>query len=215
MRLVHQQNKWTLTIQGRLVAAVSSIALMWFMLTNIHPFLAVDHPIKADILVVEGWLPDFAVKEAIAEFERGGYQKLVTTGTPLEKGFYLAQYDNFAELTAATLVELGFDRDRLVAVPAPEVVRNRTAASAIALRQWIRNSGLKIQSINLYTYDVHARRSWLVFKQTLAPSVKVGVISVKAISYEPKKWWISSAGVRTIISETVAYIYARFVDWRS
>lgn len=215
MRLVHQQNKWTLTIQGRLVAAVSSIALMWFMLTNIHPFLAVDHPIKADILVVEGWLPDFAVKEAIAEFERGGYQKLVTTGTPLEKGFYLAQYDNFAELTAATLVELGFDRDKLVAVPAPEVVRNRTAASAIALRQWIRNSGLKIQSINLYTYDVHARRSWLVFKQTLAPSVKVGVISVKAISYEPKKWWISSAGVRTIISETVAYIYARFVDWRS
>jgi len=215
MRLVHQQKKWTLTIQGRLVATVTLIALMWFMLTNIHPFLAANHPIKADILVVEGWLPDFAVKEAIAEFERGGYQKIVTTGTPLEKGFYLAQYDNFAELTAATLVELGFDQDKLVAVPAPEVVRNRTAASAIALRQWIGNSGLKIESINLYTYDVHARRSWLVFKQTLAPKVKVGVIAVRSISYEPRRWWISSAGVRTIISETIAYIYARFVDWRS
>jgi len=188
---------------------------MVLLLTHIHSFLAPSSPIQADVLVVEGWMEDYALKQAISEFNRGGYQKLITTGLPLEQGFYLAQYKNFAELAAATLIELGFERDKLVAVPAPNVIKNRTATSAIALRQWIDNSNLKIGSINLFTFDAHARRSWLIFKQALAPDIKVGVIAAKPLSYDPKQWWISSEGVRSIIGEAIAYIYARFVDWRS
>jgi hypothetical protein len=188
---------------------------MLFLLTHIQPFLAPTSPIKADILVVEGWIPDYALKNAIAEFKTGGYQKLVTTGVPVELGYYLIQYKNLAELAAATLIALGFDQDKLVAVPAPEVIRDRTVASAVALRQWIADSDLKVESINLYTFDVHARRSWLIFKQALAPEIKVGVIVVENQKYDPKQWWIYSEGVRRIISETIAYIYARFVNWRA
>jgi hypothetical protein len=215
MRLIHRQQKWVLTVQGWLVTLVCVAACMLFLLTHIQPFLAPTSPIKADILVVEGWIPDYALKNAIAEFKTGGYQKLVTTGVPVELGYYLIQYKNLAELAAATLIALGFDQDKLVAVPAPEVIRDRTVASAVALRQWIADSDLKVESINLYTFDVHARRSWLIFKQALAPEIKVGVIAVENQKYDPKQWWIYSEGVRKIISETIAYIYARFVNWKA
>ena len=86
---------------------------MLFIRSQIHPFLAVSAPIKADALVVEGWMRDDAVKEAITEFDRGGYKILIVTGAPIAKGYYLSQYKNFAELTTATLVTLGFDKDKL------------------------------------------------------------------------------------------------------
>ena len=214
MRLIHQQKTWVLTAQGWLVTITIIVALILFWITHVHPFLAPYSPIKADILVVEGWLEDYVIKNAIKEFEKGGYQKLITTGLPLPRGFYLSQYKNFAELAGATLITLGFDPDKLVVVPAQNVIINRTDASAIALRQWIANSDLKVKSINLYTYDVHARRSWLIFKHTLAPDIQVGVIAVKSLNYDAKHWWSSSEGVRSIISETIAYLYARFVNWR-
>ena len=214
MRLIHQQKTWVLTVQGWLFTLTCIAVLILFGITHVHPFLAPYAPIKADLLVVEGWLEDYVIKKAMKEFESGGYQKLITTGLPLPRGYYLSQYKNFAELSAASLITLGFDPDKLVAVPAPNVSVNRTDASAIALRQWIANSDLKVKSINLYTFDVHARRSWIVFKRTLAPEIKVGVIAVKSISYDPKHWWSSSEGVRSIISEAIAYLYARFINWK-
>ena len=215
MRATARKNKWVLAFQACLITLACIAIFMVLLLTHIHSFLAPSSPIQADVLVVEGWMEDYALKQAITEFNRGGYQKLITTGLPLEQGFYLAQYKNFAELAAATLIELGFDRDKLVAVPAPNVIKNRTATSAVALREWIDNSDLKIGAINLFTFDAHARRSWLIFRQALAPKIKVGVIAVKPLSYNPKQWWISSEGVRSVIGEAIAYIYARFVDWRA
>lgn len=216
MRLIHRKEMWVPTAQGWLVTFLFVITLMLLIITHIHPFLAPYSPIKAEVLVVEGWINDYAIKDAINEFERGGYQKLITTGLPLGRGYYLARYKNFAELSAATLIALGFDREKVVAVPTSDsVVRNRTSASAKALRQWLTNSGSQVKSINLYTFDVHARRSWIIFKQALAPEIQVGIIAVKSRNYNPKYWWISSEGVRSILSEGIAYIYARLIDWKS
>jgi acyl-CoA synthetase (AMP-forming)/AMP-acid ligase II len=215
MRLIERKEVWVLTAHGWLVILGCVIALMLFLFTHIHSFLAPTSPIKADILVVEGWMEDYAIKSAIKEFEKGRYQKVITTGTPVQLGYYLSQYKTTAELAAATLMALGFAPDKVVSVSAPEVVRNRTAASAAALREWIAKSDLKVKSINLYSYDVHTRRSWLVFKQALEPEIKVGVIAVEPYNYNPKQWWISSAGVRSIIAETIAYLYARIVSWKA
>jgi hypothetical protein len=215
MGLIHRQEVWVLTVQGWLVVLGCFATLIIFLLTHVHSFLAFNSPIKADVLVVEGWIPDYAIEKAIIEFKSGGYQKLITTGVPMELGFYLAQYKNAAEVSAATLKRLGFEQDKLVAVPAPQVIRNRTYASANALRKWLASSDLKIKSINLYTFDVHTRRSWLIFKEALAPEIEVGAIAVSSYDYNPNQWWISSEGVRSIISEMIAYIYARFINWKA
>ncbi|WP_293126130.1 YdcF family protein [Microcoleus sp. bin38.metabat.b11b12b14.051] len=213
--LIRRRETWAITWQGWVIAIASLIITMTFIITNIHPFLAVNAPIKADILVVEGWLPDYAVESAIAEFKKGGYRQLVTTGLPVGKGYYLAEYKNYAELTAATCIALGFDKDKVVAVPAPSVVKHRTAASAIALRDWLATSPLKVDSINLYSFGTHARRSWMVFKEVLHPEIKVGIIAAVPQDYNPQEWWKSSEGFRTVTGEIIAYIYARFVDWKA
>ncbi|MCZ0903828.1 YdcF family protein, partial [Microcoleus sp. HI-ES] len=126
IRLIRRREMWVITRESWVIASTGLIILMLLILTNIHPFLAVNAPIKADILVVEGWLPDYAIESAIAEFKKGEYSQLITTGVPLSKGFYLAEYKNYAALTAATFIALGFDKNQVVAVPAASVVKHRT-----------------------------------------------------------------------------------------
>lgn len=215
IRLIHRQQKWTLTAQGWGIAIAFTATLIIFMITQIHPFLAVNYPIKADVLVVEGWVPDYALKQALIEFKNGSYRQIITTGTPLPTGYYLAEYKNFAELSAATLKALGLKTEKLVVIATPDAIKDRTYASAATVRQWLLNSDLKLESINLFTFDVHARRSWLIYKQALAPKIKAGVIAVESLDYDSNSWWSSSAGVRTVISETIAYIYALFASLKT
>jgi Ni,Fe-hydrogenase III small subunit len=214
IRLIKRQEMWTLTAQGWVIAIALMISVMFFNITHLYPFLAVTSPIKADVLVVEGWVTDYAVEQAFTELKSNSYRQIFTTGGPVERGFYLAEYNNFAAIAAATLKKLGVQPEKVTVVPTPDVIKDRTHASAIALRQWLANSNLPINSMNLLTSDAHARRSWLIFQQVLAPKIKVGIIAAKPLNYNPNKWWTSSEGVRTVISETIAYIYALFVNWR-
>ena len=68
--------------------------------------------------------------------------------------------------------------------------------------------GLAKTSIDVISLGVHARRTWFLFEKVF-PSVSVGIISIKSNNYDPTQWWLFSAGVRDVISETVAYLYAR------
>lgn len=211
--LVEYKPQWTLTLRGWLIAFLVAAAMLLLAIARIHSFLAFSKPIKADALVVEGWLGDDALKGAIVEFERRGYKILVTTGSPLSRGFYLSEYKNSAELASASLAALGFDASQIATVPSPKVKRNRTAAAAVAVRAWLATTDSAIKSINLYSSNVHSRRSWLVFKQVLGPEINVGVISHPTADYEPNSWWTTSAGVRSVISETIAFFYSRLTNW--
>jgi uncharacterized SAM-binding protein YcdF (DUF218 family) len=213
IRLLKRQEMWTLTAQGWVIAIALMISVIFFNISHLYPFLAVTSPIKADVLVVEGWVTDYAVEQAFSEFKSGSYRQIFTTGGPVERGFYLVEYNNFAAIAAATLKKLGVQAEKVTVVPAPDVIKDRTHASAIALRQWLANSKFPIKSMNLLTSDAHARRTWLIFQQVLAPKIKVGIIAAKPVNYNPDKWWTSSEGVRTVTSEIIAYIYALFVNW--
>lgn len=46
-----------------------------------------DNSINADILVVEGWLPDYALKQSIKKFYAGKYKVMVTIGTQMPISF--------------------------------------------------------------------------------------------------------------------------------
>lgn len=204
-----------LTFQGWVIAIALMITLMMFVITHIQPFLAVNSPIEADVLVVEGWIPDYAIKAALMEFQADSYRHLVTTGIPLDRGYYLAEYNNFAEIAAATLKKMGLEEEKITIIPSPEVRKDRTYASAIAFSQWLENTDINPQAINIVSESTHARRSWLIYKKVLTPKMKVGIISIPSQNYDSRKWWIYSAGVRSVINETVAYVYALIVNWRT
>ena len=47
------------------------------------------------------------------------------------------------------------------------------------------------------------------FKKPLGKNVAFGVIAVPNPDYDARHWWSYSEGVREVIGETVAYVYAR------
>lgn len=208
LRLFCRRERWVLTAQGWILALLCFAIVLFGILFNLHPFLAVNEPIQADALVVEGWMHDDSLKLAIVEFNQRPYKKLITTGGPLDQGFYLAEYKTFAEMSAATLTKLGFDQSKLVAVPTEAVVRNRTYASALTVKKWLERSASNIQAINLISEDVHARRSWMLYRKALSPKVKVGILATPHPDYSASDWWTTSSGVRTVMSELFAYLYA-------
>ncbi|MEM7554568.1 MAG: ElyC/SanA/YdcF family protein [Cyanobacteria bacterium P01_A01_bin.84] len=215
IQLIKRQEIWMLTFQGLVVAIALIAVLTMFVMTQIQPFLAVNHPIAADVLVVEGWMSDYGIKAALNEFKAGSYRQIVTTGIPVKKGYYLAEYNNFAEIAAATLKKMGLEEENITIVPSPEVKKDRTYASAIAFRQWLENTDIQPQAINIVSESTHARRSWFLYKKVLESKMKAGIISIPSQSYNPQKWWKYSAGVRSVINETIAYLYALIFSWRA
>jgi uncharacterized SAM-binding protein YcdF (DUF218 family) len=184
------------------------VALLVLVFLKIHPFLAVTAPVPAKVLVVEGWVPDYAIAEALEEYTKNGYDWVFTTGGPLRIGGYLAQHKDFANLAAATFERMGMPTNRVRAVPTEEKFRNRTYASAVALRSYLESQGIQCNAINLVTEGTHARRSRFCFQRALGPGVQVGVISVENRDYSSDRWWRYSSGVKMILGETVALLYA-------
>ena len=208
--LIAYQPSWGLTLKGWLFSILLLVAITIFLILNIYPFLALSVPIKAEALVIEGWIGDDGIKGAMAEFEQQNYQLLITVGSPLESGAYLSEYKDYAQLSATTVIQLGFDAEKIATIATPARQRDRTFASAMAVRQWLEQNEPKITSINLYSKNVHSRRSWLLFQKALNPEVAVGIIAHPPLDYDPQYWWTSSQGFRTVTSEAIAYIYAKF-----
>ena len=184
-------------------------ALVVFSIRGAYSFLAVNDPVDNGALVVEGWLPDYALQEAITEFGRGHHSRIFVTGGPLENGAPLSEYRTFAELGAATLLRLGLDTNAVQAVPAPRVRLDRTYASALALKNWLGSHGVVETNFNVISLGPHSRRSRLLFEKALGKDYKIGVIAIENQEYDAKQWWASSAGVRTMSDEIIAYLYAR------
>ena len=177
----------------------------------VHPFLAPTKPVGGDILVVEGWLPDYALEKAKERFQQGSYQLLVTTGVKISVGYHLSEYKTWAELAASTLKNLDFPEDKIMTAPVyKNFKKDRTYHSILALQRRLNKEGFNEASIDVVSLGVHARRTWILFEKIFSP-VNVGIIAITPIDYDTSRWWSSSAGVRSVISEAVAYLYARFI----
>ena len=173
---------------------------------HIHGFLAVSAPIDAQILVFEGWLPDDALKQAAGHVASKHYEWVITVGGPLEHGTFLSDYESYANLTRATLIKIS-DRQDIVAVASSAVRKDRTYASAVALKKWLERNRVGSRTVNVVTLDAHARRSWYLFRKALGADYSVGIIAVEDSAYDGNRWWRSSEGFRTVIDETIAYVY--------
>lgn len=190
-----------------LLAALISAGFFVFLF-GVHPFLAVSNPVKdARILVATGWLADAHVAEVRKEFERGNYDKLCVVGGPIEKGHMLVEYESWAELTAAGLRKLGFPEANLLVASSDVGFRNRTYHSAVALKRELASEGIRIDAFNLCTEGVHARRSFLIYRKVFGDRVKVGVVNLTPLAYDPKAWWKSSQGAKMTITELIGWLY--------
>lgn len=175
-----------------------------------YPFLAVSEPTTAKYLVVEGWVHDYAMRAGIDEFNKGGYVKIFATGGPVTgMGGYTNDWNTAASVGAGRLKALGATPAAVQMVPSRESDSDRTYFSAIALADWCRNNGIDMGGVNVVTEDVHARRTRLLFQKALGEGVRVGIIAARNPDYSPDRWWRYSEGVRNVLGEMIAYVYAK------
>ena len=209
--LLRRRERLCLTLRGWILLLVGVVALAVAVIPRAHSFLAVNQPVEGGPLVIEGWLPESAFQAAAAEFTRGQHEKIYVTGIPVDKGRPLLKYETFAELGAATLLQMGLSNEVVQAVPAPTTRQDRNHVSAVALQKWLRTHGPQPTRIEVVTCGAHARRTRLLYEKVMGPGVKVGIIAVETQDYDPRRWWFSSAGFRTVTDEMVAYLYTRFL----
>lgn len=161
-------------------------------------------------MIVEGWLPRYAYREAAARFLAGHYERIIVAGV---------QDDDIRHPGDGTPDDFGV-ADLLASGVPPGVVgtaiaenasRDRTYHAALAVKRTLSAQGIPDTPIDVVTVGPHARRSQLLFTKALDDGRAVGVIGIEDRSFDAAHWWRSSEGVRTVLSEAIAYTYARFI----
>jgi hypothetical protein len=191
------------------VIAALLCLLAWLLPPKLFRVLAVTRPAGSGVLVIEGWIPDRAVRAGVTRYRDGGYTHIVTTGVPIELGAFLNEYSTTADVARATCLRLGIDSTHVSAAPVHgHVIRDRTLASAYALRAWLRRSAPGTRQIDIVTQGVHARRTWMTFSRVMGDSITVGIISERETEYTEHDWWKTSAGVKDIGGEFLGCLYA-------
>src|SRR6266487_1831799 len=214
--ILRRKERWGLSWRGRLLVSSAGLVAAYFVFLNIHPFLAVTHRLNTNVLVVEGSIQRYAIRGGAEEFKNGSYERIFTTGGPENgDGGYTNDYNTSASVGAEILKKFGVPDDLVQMVPSRVIDRERTYSSAVALRDWFREHNTPVHSINVLTQGAHARRTRLLYQKAFGKNVAVGIIAVSNPDYNPTQWWRYSDGVREVIGESIAYIYAKFFFYPS
>jgi hypothetical protein len=213
--LLRLRTCWLPTVRGWLAIIVILTAVACGAVRELHPFLAPMDPLPDGALVIEGWVNDAAMKNALLWVDQRHYYPVFVTGGPIAKGAAFSEFGNLAEWTAASVRQSSEGRIEPQPVPFAETSRDRTFTSAIALKAWMEQHGGILPKITVFSEGPHSRRSHLLYQKVFRYDAKIGVISSPPQNYDANRWWTSSEGFRTVTDETIAYLYARLLFWRS
>ncbi len=213
-KLASKRERWGLTIYGwLLILSIIAIAFLIYV-KGIVGFLSTEENIDAKIMVIEGYMPDYAYYDIIKIFNEKNYDLIVTSGATFDQGFYLSGINTAAGLIRNSLLKLGFDSAKVVAVPVPrDVYKDRTYHSAIYSHKYIREHFPEVKSINIVSLGIHATRSLYLFKMVYEPEIQVGNIVIPHISISKNDWYKSSRGFKGVLNETISYYYVKFFFW--
>jgi predicted TIM-barrel fold metal-dependent hydrolase len=207
IRLVKRKEVWRPTAAGGLLLAVLLLAGLRGIAPHLYGATAAGRPLDdAEYLVAEGWLKDHHAAATVDAFLAGEYCALIATGGAIEVGTPFTVDRDWAHFMVARLAALGVPADRMIAVAAAKTRRDRTYASAQALRRHFDEHGVAGARINLVTVGTHARRSALLFRRALGRGFDVGVI-VLPDEFGAGDWWQSSEGFRSVVYEWLAWLY--------
>ncbi len=174
-------------------------------------FLAQQAPINGQVLVVEGWLSEPALLLAAKLFRDGNYSLLLTTGGPNTRELN-PTYPSFADKAAAFLINQGLEPSQIISLPTPASAQNRTYLSAVIVRDWLANNHPAISTLDLFSSDVHARRSFKLYQMALFDDVQLGIYAAQPSHFSLAQWWTTSDGAKSVITEIIglSWVYCCF-----
>ena len=209
--LLVRRYRWGLSRWAKCFFLIALLTFAVITFRNVHAFLSPTHRVDTDILIVEGWVHPYAIRASVEELQNHTYHQIFTTGGPvIGNGGYINDYQTVASVGADSLKKAGVPPELVQMVPSHVMGRDRTYSSAIALRDWLRQHDMQVRSLNIVTEGAHARRTRLLFEKALGSNVVVGVIAVRNPDFDARHWWLYSEGVEEVVTESVAYLYAKF-----
>lgn len=196
---------------ARLLIVVIIIGVSIGFAANLYPFLAPEGEPHEGLMVVEGWIHDFALDEAVIMYRAGNYSKIVCTGVPIETGSYIQEFKSYPEMTAARLKKMGINPAEIVVAVADYEKKDRTYLAAVALRQAFMAYNIEETNLHLITTGPHGRRSRMLFQKAMGDDYNIGITCLDEYTYNQKDWYTCSEGVRSVLGELIAYTYAKLV----
>src|SRR2546427_1100843 len=141
--LIHKEC-WTLSVRTKLLVLAACVGLVLASIRFAYPFLAVTNRMQGEVLVVEGWIPGYALEQAVALFKGGEYRKIFTSGGITGDGVNAAPKRTVADYSATRLRRLGMTNKLVQPIPCWTERRDRTYNYALAVKQWFRENGVPV-----------------------------------------------------------------------
>jgi hypothetical protein len=120
---------------------------------------------------------------------------------------FINNFSSYAQNARDRLISLGIDSSLVTSVPGKLVNLNRTLTSALAFRDWVAKSDIKITGINIFTLGTHSMRTWMTYNKILKKKYEIGIISMPdfrdRISRKHK--------ILKTLRETIGVIYYWFI----
>jgi uncharacterized SAM-binding protein YcdF (DUF218 family) len=205
-----RKERWGLSLPGKLVFLLALCLAGFSLIKCAYPFLAITRPASTETMVVEGWIPPSVVQELAKRYAAKNYQQIIIARGIFKGRSHYWSGEFAANYMAESLVELGVPKDRVHVVFFDTVKVDRTYHSAFAVKKWCQERGKSLDSMELVTIGPHARRSRLLFQRAFGDQTKIGVLALEDDQYDSQHWWRTSAGIREVPFELVAYTYAKF-----
>lgn len=199
---------WLPTFLGSILIIVVSLLIIMLALKNLAMFLAYDDPVEGRYLVVEGWVGKSALLEAINTFKTGQYQYVITTGGS-ENWRNDVEFESYAKEAATFLVKSGLDKSKLIILPTPDSAQDRTFLSAVIVREWFEKNSISVNSLDVFSGDVHARRTHVLYKMAFGNDIKIGIIAAEPDGFELQYWWKKSSGAKSVVTELVGLLWVK------
>lgn len=189
-----------------LLMLVGSASLLTFIYA-LPNFLAINSPVRHGLLVVEGWVSLPSLRMAAETFQQGDYESIVVSGGPIEGNFCRSGFKTYAERAAYELKQFGIPDSKIIVAPAPASAQDRTYRSSVSVRQLLEALGQKASAFDLFSSGPHTRRSRNLYQLAFGEDVEVGAIAGPPDNYDFLHWWRSSAGVKDVLAEGIAYVW--------
>ncbi len=195
------------TILGWVIIFVFLAIIFRLSLVGIYYYLTVNKPVNSKTLVLEGWVPAYAIKDAINYYKENNYDRIIVTGLPIVNFEFISAYKNTAQATALALKHYGYYDTVYIATVPTNILIDRTYNTAVVTRMLFDDNSNWPKNFNIYSVGVHARRSRFMFEKAFESDFDIGIIAHRDRTFDPKHWWKSSKGFRNVSNEFVATLY--------
>lgn len=191
--------------RGRLYIVLPLATLLILFAALVHPFLSVTHRVDADVLVVEGWIPNYMFPAAAREFREHPYTRVLVSGLQNEPGDTSGIAPDFAR-AAIELKKAGVPENQIVECPAPFATWLRTSKTAQAVRAQADRLIPPPRSVNIVTAGPHARETWVAYQHAFGKKIPVGIVSIPKADYPANRWWLSKRGLIWVPKDFIAWL---------